>query len=127
MFHHLVEKGDSHMALRMYILVNEDIKIGKGKLPGQVGHAVATFFYRAFTTGKQEERELIHQYMGNEQTKILLKCPQSKLEELEKEHYITIRDKGYTHLPPNTLTCVNLGIMDKEMAPSWVQELKLYN
>lgn len=30
---------------KMYILVNEDIKISKGKLAGQVGHAVSSYMF----------------------------------------------------------------------------------
>lgn len=63
------------------------------------------------------------------QKKIILKCPEKKLLELEKENkYIVIRDAGLTQLEPNTLTCVCLGIFDKESdeVPKWVQELKLY-
>lgn len=111
------------MNLAMYILVNEDIKIGKGKLAGQVGHAVGTFYYRGIYT-----KELMDNYM-EEQKKIILKCPQNKLEELEKEGYITIRDKGLTQLAPNTLTCVNVGIFDrdKDEVPDFIKELKLYS
>lgn len=136
---------------RMYVLVNEDIKIGKGKLAGQVGHAVMSFLYRGIISelkiaiknldfskidllnsslAKLEEvnssLEKLDEYMKI-QKKILLKCSESKLEELEKEGYITIRDKGLTQLEPNTLTCVNLGIMDKKDVPDWVNELRLYN
>ena len=32
----------------MYILVNEDIKIGKGKLAGQTAHSSLTWLYRNF-------------------------------------------------------------------------------
>lgn len=32
----------------MYILVNENIKIGKGKLAGQTAHASLTWLYRNF-------------------------------------------------------------------------------
>ena len=107
----------------MYILVNEDIKIGKGKLAGQVGHAVASYFYWY----KEPFGELIDKYMKNEQKKIILKCSQTQLEELELEGYITVRDKGYTQLEPNTLTCVNYGIWDANDTPKWIKELKLYN
>lgn len=110
--------------LRMYILVNKDIKINKGKLAGQVGHAVATMFYNQHkNTGKL--LPVMDEYM-KKQKKIILYCPQSKLEELEKEGYVTIRDKGYTDLEPNTLTCVNFGLIDK----SWItgnKELEFLN
>lgn len=120
----------------MYILVNEDIKIGKGKLAGQVGHAACTYMYRKFIKDynenpiciTEEMQSFLDDYM-NIQRKIILKCPQSKLEELEKEgKYITIRDKGLTQLEPNTLTCVNVGIFDRDEdnIPNWIKELKLY-
>jgi len=113
------------MNLAMYILVNSDIKIGKGKLAGQVGHAVGTYYYR-----KQFTQDLMDNYM-KEQKKIILACPQEKLEELEKQGYIAIRDKGLTQLEPNTLTCVNYGILDRDLIgenqfPEFIKYLKLY-
>lgn len=102
--------------LVMYILVNEDIKISKGKLAGQVGHAVCSYVHQNGVT---------NEYM-KKQKKIILKCSQEKLEELEKFGYIAIRDLGLTHLEPNTLTCVNYGVFYKHQVPQWVQELKLY-
>lgn len=109
---------------RMYILVNDDVKISKGKLAGQVGHAVAVYFYQNFKVN-DKQTEIIEEYMNTAQKKIILKCPQSKLEELEKEGFISIRDKGWTQLEPNTLTCVNIGIFDANKVPNFVSELKL--
>lgn len=111
----------------MYILVNEDIKITKGKLAGQVGHAIAVMFYNGWKT-KSEPFPIVTEYMENIQKKIVLNCSQSILEKLEYQGYITIRDKGFTELPPNTLTCVNLGILDKNNIPkelNFIKELKL--
>ena len=121
----------------MYILVNEDIKIGKGKLAGQVGHAVCTYMYRnyirrydgGFVRWTNDMLRYIDDYM-EVQKKIILKCPQWKLEELEKEgKYIVIRDKGLTQLEPNTLTCICIGVFDRDLneVPEWVKELKLYS
>lgn len=134
--------------LRMYILVNEDIKINKGKLAGQVGHAVNVYVYRIMNKcirymangyKKYEdctdsdilgilEHALLDDYMDGEIKKIILYAPQSKLEELESDGLVTIRDKGYTDLEPNTLTCVNLGILDYNdigKGFEWVKDLKL--
>lgn len=117
-----MEKG-----LRMYILVNEDIKINKGKLARQVGHAVAMMFYNQWKTmGKI--LPITEEYMENYQKKIILYCPQEKLEELERKGYITVRDKGWTDLEPNTLTCVNLGLVDHNYIPKeyeFIKDLKL--
>jgi PTH2 family peptidyl-tRNA hydrolase len=119
-----IKRGDiMDKDLRMYILVNQDIKINKGKLAGQVGHAVATMFYNQWeTVGKI--LPIMEEYMNNYQKKIILSCPQNKLEELEKEGYIAIRDKGWTDLESNTLTCVNLGIIDFNNIPKKVKFIK---
>lgn len=107
------------MDLRMYILMNKDIELSKGKTCGQASHSVASYFYNRY------DKELITNYMENQQKNIILACPQVKLEELESQGYISIRDNGLTELEPNTLTCVNLGIFDadKEEIPKWVKRL----
>ena len=110
------------MNLKMYILINEDVEIGRGKLAGQVGHAVAEFFYR------EHQKELVRPYMETAQKKIILNAHQRVLEHLEKQQYISIRDLGLTDLEPNTLTCVNLGIIDTDNFPEelkWVKKLRL--
>ena len=115
--------------LTMYILVNENIKISKGKLAGQVGHAVNVYVYNQCFYSDMTGRDLIIEYMNGEIKKIILKASQNVLEELENRNLIAIRDKGFTHLEPNTLTCVNLGIHDKNNIPdefSFIKELKLY-
>ena len=121
--------------LAMYILINEDIKISKGKLAGQTAHASMTWLYRNYirqyngllVCNTEEKREFLDKYMEC-QKKIILKCPQSILEELEAtQNYITIRDKGLTELSPNTLTCVCVGVIDKHKAPDWIKNLKLYH
>lgn len=105
--------------LAMYILVNSDIKINIGKLAGQVGHAVAVYMFQ------NKEPELIKEYMENMQKKIILYDTQKNLEKYEQMGFIAIRDKGFTDLEPNTLTCVNLGIMDKDQRPEEIKSLKL--
>ena len=115
--------GVTTMNYKMYILVNQDIKMGKGKLAGQVGHAVASFMYDFTLKHGAEE---LADYMENDQKKIILKCPQDILEDLEKEGYLAIRDKGYTQLEPDALTCVNLGIWNwGDDKPEWLKQLKL--
>lgn len=111
----------------MYILVNKDIKINKGKLAGQVGHAVASMLYEQYKHGG-ELLPIMDEYMVI-QKKIILYCSQKKLEDLEEKGYIAIRDNGLTDLEPNTLTCVNMGLIDcnigfpKDM--EFIKELKL--
>lgn len=117
--------------LRMYILVNGDIKISKGKLPGQVGHAVSSFIYHVYMkekdfNGLYDKEVSMDEYMKR-QKKIILKCDQETLERLERTGYVTIRDMGLTELEENTLTCVNFGIHNLDNVPDWIKELKLYH
>lgn len=127
--------------LRMYILVNKDVKINKGKLAGQVGHAVNVYIYNVMKSHLEmagrdielkqlilNEKYKLEEYMNGEIKKIILYDSQEHLEELEKIGFIRIRDKGYTDLEPNTLTCVNLGIIDYNDIPeglSFIKNLKL--
>lgn len=115
---------------KMYILINEDIKISKGKLAGQVGHAVSSYIFRItekMRLGDETEYKEFSDYMNTIQKKILLKCPEEKLTELENvDGCYAIRDKGLTHLKPNTLTCVNIGLYSEDTVPEWIKELKLY-
>jgi PTH2 family peptidyl-tRNA hydrolase len=99
--------------LKMYILVNKDIKIGKGKLAGQVGHAVNVYIYHMMNDDIPQQ-QIIHDYMNGEIKKIILYDTQEHLEKFEQLGFTRIRDKGYTQLEPNTLTCINLGILDSE-------------
>lgn len=120
-----MDKRDDEMLqgedYRMYILVNSDIKISKGKLAGQVGHAVMSYIYY-----NGIKIEPLDGYM-KQQKKIILKCPQWRLEELERNNEcVVIRDNGLTQLEPNTLTCANYGIMIPEKLPQWIKELSLY-
>lgn len=112
----------------MYILVNKDIEISKGKLAGQVGHAVASYLYEKAIKPLQNGRsiESLDDYMIN-QKKIVLKCSQKRLEALERDGYISVRDNGLTELEAGSLTCVNYGIVTPDIAPNWLKRLRLYN
>lgn len=111
------------MNLAMYILVNGDLEMSPAKASGQVGHAVASYFYHT------AETTLIDNYMKNNQTKIILDCPQTTLEKYAKEYPNTaIYDAGKTELEPNTLTCVCIGIFDRdnEEVPKPIKRMRLY-
>jgi len=103
----------------MYILVDKNLEISKGKLAGQVGHAVSICMYKS-------DKELVDEYMSGYIKKIILKCPTEKLKEYEKSGHISVRDAGFTELEPDTLTCVCLGILDKnEIVNKYLKKLRL--
>ena len=111
--------------LRMYFLVNKDLEISKGKLAGQVGHAANILTYKLCKANDKT----IEEYMQGQIKKIILACPQTKLETLEQEGFITIRDNGLTELEPGTLTCVTIGILEKTEIPEslkFIKKLRVY-
>ena len=110
----------------MYILVNQDITIDEDKLPAQIAQAIAIMLYNQLKiTGKP--LHIMEEFMNNYQKKIVLYCPQNKLEELERQGYVTIRDKKNSE--SNMLICVNLGLLDnnKELPEEFkfIEKLKL--
>jgi len=108
---------ESNEPLYMYLLVNNDVKMGKGKIAGQVGHVVGLIteeiiqtYYTNAMENKFFNREPYQRYMDWKKkghAKIILKASQAELEafSLEKES-VFIRDSGKTQIAPNTLTVV---------------------
>jgi PTH2 family peptidyl-tRNA hydrolase len=100
--------------LYMYILVNSDAKMGKGKLAGQVGHVVGLIteeiiqdYYvdRNVIATEAYERYISWKKKGH--AKIILKATESQLELfLNDMECVYVRDAGKTQLAPNTLTVV---------------------
>ena len=116
--------------LVMYLLVNQDIGMGKGKVAAQCCHAATIYTYRTLTNTHtniicQQQTEDFHKWYSYIQKKIVLKASQELLEKLEVNGYISIRDKGYTQIPENSLTVVTLGITTRESVSEIVKDLKL--
>ena len=78
--------------MKMYILVNKDITMSPAKLSAQVSHAVTNFLI---------ENVPFQPYLldwwgkGRKQTKIVLECKQSILEELEADGLYVVRDNRF--------------------------------
>lgn len=111
--------------MKMYILVNKDIEISKGKLAGQVSHSVASYMYSKLKEGKDLDK--LTEYMEDNQTKVILRATQNQLIKLEdSQEYWVVRDLGKTELEPNTLTCICLGVEGIDEIPKLVKKLQLY-
>jgi peptidyl-tRNA hydrolase, PTH2 family len=94
----------SDQELRMYIVVNTDAGMGKGKAAAQVGHAVMNVTEHLLTTNKP----LYHKYKRNGMPKIVLKANQNVMNQLEFNYpnAFPIRDSGRTQVAPGTLTAI---------------------
>lgn len=100
----------------MYILVNADLHMGKGKTAGQVGHVVGIIteeilrsVYTNPTTDTLEDYDNYNKWIKtNAYTKIVLRATeQNLLEIIEKENKCKyILDAGRTQIAPGSLTVV---------------------
>lgn len=109
----------------MYIIVNKDLKMSKGKMSAQVSHVVNILIYRMARSEDAKVQDLLEEYMSGEIKKIILYGSEELLLELEKESKISIRDKGYTEIPPNSLTCVAYALCEKDEVDERISSLKL--
>lgn len=118
----------------MYIVVNHDLGMGKGKIAGQVGHAVHLAVESMLTSSSESNKNntnmlaTISDFVGSVvlnkrvpyniksvytiwkntgMAKVVLKASQSEMEALEKlPNTIAIRDCGRTQIAQNSLTAI---------------------
>jgi PTH2 family peptidyl-tRNA hydrolase len=111
--------------MKQVIVVNQSLKLPKGKLAAQVAHAAVAAFLRA-TTG--EKKAWLEQGMP----KVVLKCfgeeelfaLQDKAFDVDVPNCI-IRDAGKTVVPEGTVTCLGLGPSDSDIIDILTSDLKL--
>lgn len=100
----------------MYILVNTDLKMEKGKIAGQVGHVVGIITeeiirkaYESVTPETMEDYQHYENWIKKDMyTKVVLKATEAQLrQEIATEKKCRyIIDAGRTQIAPNSLTVV---------------------
>jgi peptidyl-tRNA hydrolase, PTH2 family len=119
----------------MYILVNADLGMGKGKTAGQVGHVVGIIteeiMRNVFTSPTPEALEDYNHYnnwvKNNAYTKVVLRSTEKNLLEfIEKEKKCRyILDAGRTQIAPGSLTVV--GFFPRNDIADKFKQYKLLN
>lgn len=123
-----------------YFIINTELKklngdpVSQQKIGVQMAHVATLVADRMMWAGigshfTSEEYLRYQKWLHGgerEQKKIVLAGKTKDLEKLAAQGFINIRDKGYTELPPNTLTCVCLGIMTRREAEPFIKRLQLY-
>lgn len=119
---------------KMYIVVNQDLKMGKGLVSAQVAHAVFDLMDKAIKYCLESDiyaedvvdrlynldsGNSLFRFNGNGM--IILQAPEKQLLEFQKEGYVTVIDR----LMDNKVTAVNLGIWEDKDKPDFIKELKL--
>ena len=125
----------------MYIIVNHDLKMGKGKIAAQVGHGVAhmTRSIERFSRHPTYYRDWIR----SGEPKIVLKATKDQMREIAKDYSIAnnmgakgedchkklwcfqIIDLGRTQIPSGSFTVLTFRPMKRFEAPETVRSLKL--
>lgn len=108
---------------KQVILVRQDLKLPKGKMAAQVGHACIEAFI------KTDKADAIA-WRLNGQRKIVLKVPDEKslkkfLVEAKNSGFSValITDAGKTCIAPGTITCLGIGPADEEALDRLTGEL----
>jgi PTH2 family peptidyl-tRNA hydrolase len=102
----------SAFAYKMVIVVRTDIKMSKGKVAAQAGHAAVS----AAEYARKNRPEWWSPWTREGQCKIAVKVKsEQELLELERKARnaglpaALIVDRGLTELPPETMTCLGIG------------------
>ncbi|CDS82301.1 related to PTH2-aminoacyl-tRNA hydrolase [Sporisorium scitamineum] len=113
---------------KMMLAVRMDIKMEKGKIAAQCGHATLA----AYKLAKRVTPKFVKQWERRGQAKVAVKCPDGqKMLELEakaKELGIAARsiiDAGRTQIAPNTRTVLGLGPAPVSLMDQLTGNLKL--
>lgn len=110
----------------MYILVNRDLPMEKGKLAAQVAHSACKASHAASISS--EHRNTWESWFGGSYTKIVLKSNEFEMKKILEQHfkicYVTY-DEGRTQIAKNSLTTLAFIPMLKSQAPEEIKYLKL--
>ncbi len=114
--------------LKMWLAVRQDIKMSKGKLAAQSGHAYGDLYVAALT----HVPELFQQYQAHATPKITVKAKNADaIDRIAAEClkanicYETVRDAGRSELEPGTVTVVAFGPAYFDELPKFLQRLQV--
>jgi len=113
---------------KLVILVRSDLKITKGKIAAQVGHASVN----CALSIKKKDSKAFDMWMLNGQTKIVLKVKSEAelfefkaIADAQNINNSLIRDAGRTQIEPGTCTCLGIGPAASSVIDKITGELKM--
>jgi len=102
----------SEFRYKQVVVFRSDLRLSKGKVAAQAGHAVVS----ATEEARKHHRAWWEAWLSEGQCKIAVKVKSEKeLLELERQAKelalpnALIVDRGLTEIPPNTVTCLGIG------------------
>ena len=98
--------------VKLVCVVNQSLKMGKGKIAAQVGHASV----QAFLEAGVSHPSYLEAWLASGQKKICLKIPddsafESLMNQAREQQipFSLVRDAGHTQIPKGSLTVLALG------------------
>ena len=115
------------MALKQVIVVNEALRMPRGKLAAQVAHA-------SIAACLASDQVTLEAWLSDGMAKIVLQVEtEADLLSLQEQARqlnlpaLLIRDSGRTVLAPGTITCLGIGPADADRIDSVTGKLRLLN
>ncbi|RPG75066.1 MAG: peptidyl-tRNA hydrolase [Euryarchaeota archaeon TMED141] len=115
-------------ACKLVLVVNHGLKMGKGKIAAQVGHASIT----AMTSISEHDRARLAAWLATGQRKVCVKGDDAEhllsLRDLADNSGLptaTVRDAGHTQIPSGSLTVVAIGPAEASRIDRLTGDLKL--
>ena len=113
----------------MYIIINNDLGMTKGKTCAQVGHVVRRVTSALHNANNSDYKN----WLRTGEAKIVLKSTESNMLRLIEKYKMNgntfwcmdVRDAGLTQIAPNSLTAIAFCPVLKKLAPNDLTELKL--
>ncbi len=119
----------SEFKYKQVIVLRVDLKMSKGKIAAQAGHAAVS----AAEQARKQYSDWWKAWIEEGQCKIAVKAgSEQELLELElkakklKLPTALISDRGLTELPPSTLTCLGIGPAPSDQMDKITGELNLF-
>jgi len=114
---------------KQVLVFRKDLKMGKGKIAAQAGHAAVSAAQAAF----ERHRNWWEAWLFEGQRKIAVKVPTEKeLHELEEAAeklglpHALIVDRGLTQIPEGTVTCLGIGPAPEKLVDKLTGKLPLF-
>lgn len=119
----------------MYIIINNDLKMGKGKIAGQACHSVARIIRILENMKNTLHRNNYMNWCKNYEPKIVLKATQEQIEDLIEKYSdikkniwsIYTQDLGRTQIEEGSITSICFCPIKRKDRPIELKDLKLLN
>jgi len=119
----------SEFEYKQVLVFRTDLKMGKGKIAAQAGHAAVSSAQEAYV----HKKKWWEAWIFEGQRKVAVKVPSEKeLHELEDQAedlglpHSLIVDRGLTQIPEGTVTCLGIGPAPEALVDKLTGKLPLF-